>query len=164
MRLTITTKDILTIFGFSRTTLWRNQKHNNFPNQFAKGLFSRKQVIQWAIDQGMIENELSFQPLINDYLPVEQNGKEPILEEGNYHMAITLRPTDEEQKLVDYAKDVTRQSTATKAMFDIVRDHQKVTAELQRYKKLEHEASSRVRKAESTINQFQSSLTNLLNH
>lgn len=79
-------------------------------------------------------------------------------------MAITLRPTDEEQKLVDYAKDVTRQSTATKAMFDIVRDHQKVTAELQRYKKLEHEASSRARKAESTINQFQSSLTNLLNH
>ncbi|CAH6849791.1 hypothetical protein EDB29_1011150 [Vibrio crassostreae] len=78
-------------------------------------------------------------------------------------MAITLRPTDEEQKLVDYAKDVTRQSTATKAMFDIVREHQKVTAELQRYKKLEHEASSRARKAESAINEFKRALSTITN-
>lgn len=79
-------------------------------------------------------------------------------------MAITLRPTEEEQKLVDYAKSVTKQSTATKAIWELLRNHQTVSKELQRYKKLEHEATSRARSAEGTIKQFQSALSNLLNH
>ena len=76
-------------------------------------------------------------------------------------MAITLRPTEEEQKLVDYAKNVTRQNTATKAIWELLRHHQTVSKELQRYKKLEHEATSRARSAESTIKDFQSSLSKL---
>lgn len=76
-------------------------------------------------------------------------------------MAITVRPTEEENKLVDYAKKATGQSTATKALIAIIRDHQSLSSELRRYKQLEQEASQKARKAQSAINDFNRALKNI---
>ncbi|CAH7178399.1 conserved hypothetical protein [Vibrio chagasii] len=78
-------------------------------------------------------------------------------------MAITLRPDEEENKLVDYAKRITGETTATKALFALIRDHQSTSEELQRYKQLEREASQRARKAESAINEFKRALSTITN-
>ncbi|CAH6962950.1 conserved hypothetical protein [Vibrio chagasii] len=76
-------------------------------------------------------------------------------------MAITLRPDEDENKLVDYAKKATGQSTSTKALFAIIRDHQALANELRRYKQLEQEASQKARKAQSAINDFNRALKNI---
>ncbi|CAH6849756.1 AlpA family phage regulatory protein [Vibrio chagasii] len=53
--LTITTKEILTMTGFSRTTLWRKERDDSFPKAtLGKGLRSRKEVNEWLKDQNLI--------------------------------------------------------------------------------------------------------------
>lgn len=78
-------------------------------------------------------------------------------------MAITLRPNEAEAKLVDYAKRITGQSTATKALFDLISHHQVIDKELKRYKQLEQQASSRARAAESVVQEFQRAFSNINN-
>lgn len=53
--LTITTKEIMQLTGFSRTTLWRRERDDNFPKpKNRKGLRSRKAVNEWLKAEDLI--------------------------------------------------------------------------------------------------------------
>ncbi|ENC6724227.1 AlpA family phage regulatory protein [Vibrio harveyi] len=53
--LTITTKEIMNVTGFSRTTLWRKERDDGFPKAtIGKGLYSRKAVNQWLEKNGLL--------------------------------------------------------------------------------------------------------------
>ncbi|UKA23355.1 hypothetical protein IHC92_20605 [Photobacterium damselae subsp. damselae] len=69
-------------------------------------------------------------------------------------MAITLRPTDEDLKLIEYAKKVTNEATSSKALLKICVSMQITSRQLQEEKKKNIELQARLAKLEKTINHF----------
>ena len=56
--LRITTKEIIDLTGFSRTTLWRKERDEGFPKAtVGKGMYSRAEVYRWLDEKGMISHQ-----------------------------------------------------------------------------------------------------------
>lgn len=73
-------------------------------------------------------------------------------------MAITIRPTDNELELVQYAKRVTGEKTASKALIKLCESHQELSAKLDKAEKSNIHYRSRANKAESVLCRFKGSL------
>lgn len=78
-------------------------------------------------------------------------------------MAITIRPTDDEVKLVEYAKEVTGEKTASKALLKLCEQHRSLESQLDKTQASERHYRSKSHKAETVVKDFQRALSNLSN-
>jgi len=76
-------------------------------------------------------------------------------------MAITIRPTDDEVKLVEYAKGITGEKTASKALLKLCLLHQDLSKKHEKLIDSERSYRTRTNKAESTIRNFQQALSSM---
>lgn len=66
-------------------------------------------------------------------------------------MAITLRPTEEDLKLIEYAKQVTNEGTASKALFKICVSMQITSRQLKEERQKNIELEAKVARLEKAI-------------